>query len=106
MKICWEPSVYVGQAPTICIICSCRAEPVRVRGSQYLIAVVYDDHGTLRGEACRSCAHSSPHQIHECLQERITSLQAQLTELQAMASEPVQTPSLEAEFKSHSQGLP
>ncbi|NJN59435.1 MAG: hypothetical protein HC879_19040 [Leptolyngbyaceae cyanobacterium SL_5_9] len=106
MKIVWEPSVYIGNAPVFCTICGRRAYPLRTRGNQLLLAVIYDRHEVVRGEACRDCVASGPTGIKTRLQERIQSLQAQVSELQEMTHEEMQTPSLEQEFQVHRRELP
>ncbi|KGF72354.1 hypothetical protein DO97_09720 [Neosynechococcus sphagnicola sy1] len=104
MKIQWEPSVYVGNAPVRCAICGDRAHPIRLRGSHYLLAVVYNAQGQVCGEVCRPCIAMGVPGIQERLQERINHLQTQIQELQALAAEPMEVPSLEEEFNSYSTG--
>jgi hypothetical protein len=104
LKIRWEPSVYVGQAPVFCVVCGYQARPMRVRGGQYLLAIVYNDQDIVYGEACRSCVASGPHEIRERLQERINTLQSKLRDLQMLVAEDVQVPTLEEEFEPYSRG--
>ncbi len=105
MKISWEPTVYGGQVPIWCCLCGDRAMPRQLRGSHYLLAVVYTDQGKVFGEACHACAIAEPQAIQAQLQSQIQALQKKLTDLEALASEPqIQTPSLEEEFNSFSWG--
>lgn len=105
MKITWEPMVYGGQVPVTCAICGDRAVPRRLRGSHYLLAVIYTQEGKVFGEACASCATTSPHELQHLLQARIQALTNELDELKALAAESyIQTPSLEEEFNSCSWG--
>jgi hypothetical protein len=69
--------------------------------NQSLLAIIYDRQDIVRGEACRSCVAAGSDGIKTRLQERIQSLQNQLTELQKLAQETIQTPSLEQEFETH-----
>lgn len=101
MRIKWEQSVYVGQVPVCCAICGGQARPIRTRGNQYLLAVVYDDRGSAQGEVCRDCLAAGSNGIKDRLQERIQSLQSQLAELQTLVQEDFQVPSLEEEFHSY-----
>lgn len=105
MKIAWEPMVYGGQVPVSCAICGDRAVPRRLRGSHYLLAIVYTQQGKVFGEACESCANASPHELRQLLDARIQALTGQLDELKALAAESdIETPSLEDEFNSFSWG--
>lgn len=99
MKIVWEPCVYGGNAPVPCVICGRWAKPMRNLRNQALLAVVYDHTGKMYGEACRDCVQSGATEIQEKLKERITSLQAQLCDLQALEQGEVQLPSLEHELR-------
>lgn len=101
MKIVWEHSTYIGNAPVFCTICGHKSFPIRGRKNQLLLAVIYDDQGRVYGEACRDCVAAGSEGIRTRLQERIQSLQSKLTELQAIAQAPIETPSLEEEFQSH-----
>ena len=100
MKIVWEPSIYVGNAPVFCTICGCRSYPVRSRQqNQLLLAIIYNDRGVALGEACRDCVAGGTEGIRIRLQERIQSLEAKISELKAFAEADIQTPSLEQEFQ-------
>jgi hypothetical protein len=106
MKIVWEPSVYIGNAPVFCTLCGHRSYPLRVKGNQLLLAVIYDRQGVVRGEACRDCVAAGSAEIKIRLQERIQALQDQVSELQEMAHADIQTPSLEQEFQVHRRETP
>lgn len=99
MKIIWETSIYVGNAPVFCTICGCRSYPVKSQQNQFLLAVIYDDRGVALGEACRDCVAAGTEGIRARLQERIESLEAKIAELQMFADSDIQTPSLEQEFQ-------
>jgi hypothetical protein len=99
MKIVWEPSIYVGNAPVFCTICGRRSHPVRSKQNQFLLAVIYNDQDVALGEACRDCVSVGTEGIRARLQERIQSLEAQLAELKMFAEADIQTPSLEQEFR-------
>jgi len=101
VKIVWEQSVYIGNAPVFCAICGHRAYPVRTRRNQLMLAVLYNKHGVMQGEACRDCVASGSLEIKARLQERIEKLQHQMNELQAMVQSEIETPSLEEEFQFH-----
>lgn len=103
MKIVWEQSVYVGNAPVFCTICGCRSYPVRNQKNQLLLAVIYDKHGVALGEACRDCVSAGSAGIQARLNERIQSLQDKINELQVLAESEIQTPSLEQEFQIYRQ---
>jgi len=103
VKIVWEQSVYIGNAPVFCAICGHRAYPVRTRRNRLMLAVLYDDRDVMQGEACRDCVTSGSAEIKTRLQERIEKLQQQMNELQAMAQSEIETPSLEEEFQFHCQ---
>ena len=103
MKIVWEQSIYIGNAPVFCTLCGERAYPFRTGRNQLMLAVIYDKRGVMRGEACRDCVAAGAAGIKERLQERIESLQKQVTELQSFAQADIQTPSLEQEFQFHRQ---
>jgi len=105
VKIVWERSVYIGNAPVFCIICDRRCYPLQANG-QLLLAVLYDRHGVMCGEACRSCVSAGTAGIKTRLQERIHSLQAKAAELERLAQEEIQTPTLEQEFQVHRQDTP
>jgi hypothetical protein len=100
VRIVWEQSIYVGNAPVFCAICDRRSHPVRVQG-QLLLAVLYDQHGIAWGEVCRSCVSAGSAGIKTQLQERIQALQKKTTELQRLAQADIQTPTLEQEFQMH-----
>jgi hypothetical protein len=100
VKILWEQSVYIGNAPVFCTICDRRCYPIQVRG-QSLLAVIYDQKGVVCGEACRSCVASGSAGIKARLQDRIQALQAKAAELQMLAQADIQTPTLEQEFQVH-----
>lgn len=106
MKIVWEQSVYIGNVPVFCTICGQRSYPIRSRRNQLLLAVLYDKHGVMHGEVCRDCVASGADGIQARLQERIQTLQSKVTELQKLACEQVQPPSLEEEFQIHQRDLP
>lgn len=103
MKIVWEQSVYIGNAPVFCVICGHRSYPVRSRRNQLLLAVLYDKRGVASGEVCRDCVAAGPSGIQLRLQERIQALQAKVAELEGFADAEIQTPSLEQEFQIHCQ---
>ncbi len=103
MKIVWEPCVYGGNAPVPCVICGRWAKPMRSLRNQALLAVVYDNSGKLYGEACRSCVQSGASGIKAHLKERITSLQAQLSDLQQLEEGCVEVPSLEQELRVYTE---
>lgn len=100
MKIVWEKSVYIGNAPIFCTICDRRSLPLQVEG-QLLLAVLYDQRGIACGEVCRSCVSAGSAGIKAMLQERIQILQNKTSELQRLAQTDIQTPTLEQEFRSH-----
>ncbi|WAL58393.1 hypothetical protein [Thermocoleostomius sinensis] len=101
MKIVWEQSIYVGNAPVFCSICGCQSYPVRNQNNQLLLAVIYNKQGVALGEACRDCVASGSVGIRSRLEERIQSLQAKIAELQTLAETEIQTPSLEQEFQAY-----
>lgn len=105
MRIVWEQSAYIGNAPVFCTICSHRAYPIRGRRNQLLIAVLYDRHGKVFGEVCRSCVAAGSEGMQARLSERIRGLQDKLAELQMIADEGIQTPSLEQEFQIHKREI-
>ncbi|MBE9182131.1 hypothetical protein IQ268_26550 [Oculatella sp. LEGE 06141] len=105
MKIVWEPSVYIGNAPTFCTICAQRSYPIRSRRNQLLLAILYDQHGVMHGEVCRDCVAAGSDGITARLQERIHSLQAKVAELQTLARESIETPTLEEEFGIHQRDV-
>lgn len=98
MKIVWEQSIYVGNAPVFCSICGRQSYPVRNQKNQLLLAVIYDQQGVALGEACRDCVATGSAGIRSRLQERIQSLQDKIADLQTLADAEIQTPSLEQEF--------
>lgn len=101
MKIVWEQSIYVGNAPVFCSICGRQSYPVRNQKNQLLLAVIYDQHNVALGEACRDCVAAGPAGIQSRLQERIQSLQSKIADLQVLAAAEIQTPSLEQEFQAY-----
>ncbi|MDX2213114.1 MAG: hypothetical protein SFY66_07480 [Oculatellaceae cyanobacterium bins.114] len=101
VKIVWERSVYVGNVPVFCTICGHQSYPIRAQGNQLLLAVLYDKQGVVRGEVCRDCVSVGSAGIKARLQERIQVLQTKMAELQSVAQEDVETPSLEQEFQVH-----
>lgn len=103
MKIVWEHSIYVGNAPVFCSICGRRSYPVRSRTNQLLLAIIYDDQGVARGEACRDCVSAGTSAIKNRLQERIQSYQEKINELKLLSAEDIETPTLEEEFQLHRQ---
>jgi hypothetical protein len=105
VRIVWEQSVYIGNAPVFCIICGQRSYPMRSRRNQLLLAVLYDQHGVAHGEVCRGCVTAGSEGIQLRLQERIQSLQAKAAELQQLADEGVQPPTLEEEFEIHQRDV-
>jgi hypothetical protein len=105
MRIVWEPSIYVGNAPVFCTLCGQRSYPVRSQKNQFLLAVIYNDRGVALGEACRDCVAAGTEGIHSRLQERIQSLEAKVAELRTFAEAEIQTPSLEQEFQVHRSDL-
>lgn len=100
MKIVWEPIIYAGQAPVLCVLCGTRSTPVKTQG-KFLIAVVYNSRGMYCGEACKHCVQARPESIKELLQERLTRLQGQVMDLEELVSEEIQMPTLEEEFRSY-----
>ncbi|HEY9646614.1 MAG TPA: hypothetical protein V6C88_09605 [Chroococcidiopsis sp.] len=66
-----------------------------------MLAVIYDAQGKVYGEACRSCVASGSSGIRDRLNDRIHSLQAKLSDLQTLAQEDIQPPTLEEEFQVH-----
>jgi Zn-finger protein len=103
MKIVWEHSIYVGNIPVFCAICGCPSHPVQNKHKQILLAVIYDEKGIAWGEACRDCVSAGSETIQARLQERLQSLQKKIEELQMLAAEKIETPSLEQEFQIHQQ---
>lgn len=100
VKIVWEKSVYVGNVPVFCTICGHQSYPIRSK-NQLLLAVLYDQQGVVRGEVCRDCVAVGSVGIKARLQERIQALKSKMMELEMVAQEDVQTPSLEQEFQVH-----
>ncbi|MBD3880849.1 hypothetical protein IFO70_03675 [Phormidium tenue FACHB-886] len=103
MKIVWEHSIYVGNAPVFCTICGRRSYPIRNRRNQLLLAVIYDQRGVAWGEACRDCVASGSEGIKARIQERVHSLQEKINELTTLAEEEIEPPTLEQEFQIHRQ---
>lgn len=103
MKIVWEQSIYVGNAPVFCSICGRQSYPIRNPKNQLLLAVIYNKQGVALGEACQNCVASGSAGIRSRLQDRIQSLQNKVSELQALAETEIQTPSLEQEFQVYHQ---
>lgn len=101
MRIVWEQSAYIGNAPVFCTICGRKSHPVRGRRNQLLLAIIYDNQGVACGEACRDCVVAGTEGIKARLHERIQDLQAKISELQLLAQEEIQTPTLEEEFQIH-----
>ena len=101
MKIVWEHSIYVGEAPVFCAICDRPSYPIKNSHNQLLLAVIYDNCGTAWGEACRDCVAAGSEGIQTRLLDRMRSLQKKIDELQVLSAEKVETPSLEQEFQIH-----
>jgi hypothetical protein len=76
---------------------------MRGRKNQLLLAIIYDKRGVAWGEACRDCVAAGSTGIKARLQERIQSFEAKIAELQTLADEEIQTPTLEQEFQFHRQ---
>jgi hypothetical protein len=103
VKIVWEHSIYVGNAPVFCSICGRRSYPIRSRRNQLLLAVIYNQAGVAWGEACRDCVTAGSTGVKARLHERIQSLREKIEELQELAIEEIETPTLEQEFQIHQQ---
>lgn len=101
MKIVWEQNIYVGTAPIFCTLCGQAARPVRSRTNQLLIGVLYDRQGSVRGEVCHSCIALGSDGLRSMLDSRIAALRAKLSELEAIAQDDLQIPSIEQEFYIH-----
>lgn len=101
MKIVWEQSVYVGNAPVFCTLCGQEARPIRSGANQLLIGVIYDRHDVMWGEACHHCIARGSEGLKALLASRMDSLRAKLSELEAIAQEELQLPSIEQEFQIH-----
>jgi len=99
MRIAWESCIYGGTVPVTCAICSSKCYPTQVRPHRFVLAVLYDHRGHFRGEVCRGCATSSPEVVRQHLQERLTHLRQQTSELESLLHEEVECPPLEAEFQ-------
>ncbi len=99
VKIVWESCVYGGNAPVPCVLCGRWAKPMQSLRNQALLAVVYDDHGKMYGEVCRSCVQAGAEEIKTRLQERITGLRGQLSDLETLNQGEVELPSLEHELR-------
>lgn len=100
MKIVWEPIIYAGQAPVLCVLCGTKSTPIKTQG-KFVIAVVYNNRGMYCGEACKHCVQARPESIKELLQERLTRLHGQVMDLEELVSEEIQMPTLEEEFRSY-----
>jgi hypothetical protein len=103
VKIVWEQSVYVGNAPVFCAICDRRSYPVRDKRNRLLLAVIYDQRGVAWGEACRDCVAAGSAGIRTRIQDRIESYKKKIDELQTLVEAEIETPTLEQEFQFHSQ---
>ncbi len=101
MRIQWERTVYVGKAPSRCLLCGGQFRPPRVQGQVYLLAVIYDPQDKYYGEACPACVASGPQRIQTMLHERISSLRQNLHELETLALQEILMPSLEEEFQNY-----
>ncbi|AGY56467.1 hypothetical protein [Gloeobacter kilaueensis] len=101
MKVVLEPSVYVGNVPVRCTVCSGRVHPLRLRGRQHLLAIIYNDRGKVCGELCRDCLAAGPEAIRQQLQERLNALQASVQQLQELVAEPIDLPTVEQEFRQY-----
>lgn len=100
MKIVWEPIIYAGQAPVLCVLCGTKSTPIKTQG-KFVIAVVYNNRGMYCGEACKHCVQARPESIKELLQERLTRLHGQVMDLEELVAEEIQMPTLEEEFRSY-----
>jgi hypothetical protein len=103
VKIVWEQSIYIGNAPVFCAICGRKSHPTRGRRNQLLLAVIYDRRGVACGEACRDCVAAGSAGIRERLQDRIETFQEKIAELKHLEAEEIEPPSLEEEFQLHQQ---
>jgi hypothetical protein len=103
VKIVWEHSIYVGNAPVFCTICGRRSYPIRNRRNQLLLAVIYDQRGTAWGEACCDCVASGSEGIKARIRERVSALQEKIDELTTFSEAEIETPTLEQEFQIHRQ---
>jgi hypothetical protein len=103
VKIVWEQSIYVGNAPVFCTLCGRRSHPIRGRRNQLLLAIIYDQRGVACGEACRDCVVSGSVGIKARLQERIQGFREKIAELEHLESEDIEPPTLEEEFQLHRQ---
>ena len=101
MKIVWEQSVYIGTAPIVCVLCGQAARPIRTGTNQLLIGVLYDRHGSVRGEVCHSCVALGAEGIRSMLATRIATMRTKLSDLEAIAQDELQLPSIEQEFYIH-----
>jgi len=101
MKIIWETCVAVGLAPVPCTLCGRSYRPQRTRNHQFLLALIYNNQGRFCGEACWDCVQAGSEAIHEHLSHRLQTLQTMVEELQILAQEEIQLPTLEQEFRSH-----
>jgi hypothetical protein len=64
-----------------------------------MLAVIYDDHGRVLGEACRSCVNLGAQGIRTLAQERCERLQAELKVMEELSEIEVKIPSLEEELQ-------
>jgi hypothetical protein len=103
VKIVWEQSIYVGNAPVFCTLCGRRSHPIRGRRNQLLLAIIYDQRGVACGEACRDCVSSGSVGIKARLQERIQGFREKIAELEHLEAEDIEPPTLEEEFQLHRQ---
>jgi hypothetical protein len=101
VRIVWEQSAYIGNAPVFCTICDRRSYPLRGRKNQLLFAVLYDEQEVAYGEVCRDCVAAGSEGIRVILQERIAKLRSKLEDLQHFAQSEICTPTLEEEFYLH-----
>lgn len=101
MRIQWERTVYVGKAPSRCLLCGEQFRPLRIQGQVHLLAVIYDAQEKYYGEACPACVARGTQQIQKILQERVLDLRQKIQELEALAAQEILVPSLEEEFRSY-----
>lgn len=101
MKVVWEKTVYLGNAPVFCAICGYQTRPIRNAANQLLLAVIYDHRGVACGEACADCVAAGSRGVRARLQDRIQSVKHKLSDLEALAQGEIQMPSLEEEFQIH-----
>jgi hypothetical protein len=103
VKIVWEQSAYIGNAPVFCTLCGRRSYPIRGRRNQLLLAVIYDPQGIACGEACRDCVAAGPKGIQARVHDRIESFRSKIADLESLGIDHIETPSLEEEFRLHQQ---